>query len=62
MKDELTPVLKKMEEADAFIPGAPIYFGDVTGEMRSFLERLLFQYLVWSKIMGHMCTIYNCNI
>ncbi|WP_282679574.1 NAD(P)H-dependent oxidoreductase [Methanosarcina acetivorans] len=62
MKDELTPVLNKIEEVDTFILGASIYFGDVTGEMRSFLERLLFQYLVWSEITGHMCTIYNCNI
>ena len=49
MKDELAPVLKKIEEADAFILGSPIYFGDVTGEMRSFLERLFFQYLVYDK-------------
>ncbi|TQD25089.1 flavodoxin family protein [Methanolobus vulcani] len=49
MKDELTPVLKKIEEADAVIFGSPIYLGDVTGEMRSFLERLVFQYLVYDK-------------
>ncbi|KXS43830.1 MAG: multimeric flavodoxin WrbA [Methanolobus sp. T82-4] len=49
MEDELTPVLKKIEEADALILGSPIYFGDVTGEMRSFLERLFFQYLVYDK-------------
>jgi multimeric flavodoxin WrbA len=46
-KDELTPVLKKIENADAVILGSPIYFGNVTGEMRSFLERMAFQYLVY---------------
>ncbi|MDK2825878.1 MAG: hypothetical protein PWQ63_540 [Methanolobus sp.] len=49
MKDGLTPVLKKIEDADALILGSPIYLGDVTGEMRSFLERLFFQYLVYDK-------------
>jgi multimeric flavodoxin WrbA len=49
VKDDLTPVFKKIEEADALILGSPIYFGDVTGAMRSFIERLLFQNLVYSK-------------
>jgi len=45
--DDLTPVLQKIEKADAIIIGSPIYFGDVTGLLRSFLERLMFQYLVY---------------
>ena len=49
MKDGLTPVLEKLAEADAFILGSPIYFGTVTGEMRSFMERLLFQYLAYTR-------------
>ena len=48
-KDELSSVLEKIESADAVILGSPIYFGEVTGEMRSFIERLLFQYLVYDK-------------
>jgi multimeric flavodoxin WrbA len=47
--DGLTPVLKKIIEADALIIGSPIYFGSVTGETRSFLERLLFQYLTYTQ-------------
>ncbi|MBC2578854.1 flavodoxin family protein [Clostridium sp. DJ247] len=47
VKDELKPILKKAEDADAIILGSPIYFGMTTGEMRSFLERLMFQYLVY---------------
>ena len=42
MKDELTAVLAKALEADVLLIGSPIYFGDVTGQTRSFLERLLF--------------------
>jgi multimeric flavodoxin WrbA len=49
MNDGLTPVLEKLAQADAFILGSPIYFGTVTGEMRSFMERLLFQYLEYKQ-------------
>lgn len=40
LNDELTPILRKIEEIDALILGSPIYLGVVTGEMHSFLERL----------------------
>ena len=48
MRDDLTSVLDKLGKADAIILGSPFYFGTVTGEMRSFMERLLFPYLVYS--------------
>ncbi|MCX6986328.1 MAG: flavodoxin family protein [Lentisphaerae bacterium] len=48
MKDDLTPILDNLAKADAIILGSPFYFGTVTGEMRSFMERLLFPYLVYS--------------
>jgi len=44
IQDDLTPIFKKVEEADAIILGSPIYFGTVSGEMRSFMERLMFPY------------------
>ncbi len=47
-QDDLTPILKEVLEADALILGSPIYFGGVTGEMKSFMERLLFPYLRYS--------------
>ena len=47
VKDDLTPIYAKIKEADALVLGSPIYFGDVSGEMRSFMERLLFPYLVY---------------
>jgi multimeric flavodoxin WrbA len=49
MKDGLTPVLEKIADADALILGSPIYFGIVTGEMRSFMERLLFPSLTYTN-------------
>lgn len=46
--DDLAPIFKKVEEADAIILGSPIYLGRVTGEMASFMDRLAFQYLMYS--------------
>ncbi len=48
MKDELTHVLEKLRDVDAVILGSPIYLGNCTGEMRSFMERFIFPYLVYS--------------
>ena len=44
MKDDLEPILQKIVECDALILGSPVYYSSVTGEMKSFLERLLFPY------------------
>lgn len=41
-KDGLSPVLEKVFQSDILLLGSPVYFGDVTGEMRKFLERLAF--------------------
>jgi len=49
MNDDLTPVLERIAGADAFILGSPVYLGTATGEMRSFLERLIFPYLVYDR-------------
>ncbi|MFC1924553.1 flavodoxin family protein [Chloroflexota bacterium] len=46
--DDLLPILRKIEEADAIILGSPIYFGSVSGEMKSFMERLIFQYMTYT--------------
>lgn len=42
MSDDLRDVLAEALESDVLLLGSPVYFDDVTGEMRSFLERLLF--------------------
>jgi len=52
VKDELTQVLEKVNEADVIILGSPIYFGSVTGEMSSFIERLLYPLLTYTDPPG----------
>jgi multimeric flavodoxin WrbA len=49
MKDGLTEVLETIRTADALVLGSPIYFGNVTGEMRSFMERLFFPNLTYTR-------------
>ena len=47
-KDALTHVLEEIAEADGLALGSPIYFGDVTGQMQAFLERLAFPWLSYN--------------
>jgi multimeric flavodoxin WrbA len=47
-KDALTPILEEIAQADGLALGSPIYFGDVTGQMRAFLERLAFPWLSYN--------------
>ncbi|WP_374291506.1 flavodoxin family protein [Desulfovibrio desulfuricans] len=47
VKDDLAPVLEKLSQADGVIFGSPIYFGNITGKLRSFFERLMFAYFVY---------------
>lgn len=49
INDEINPILKKIKETDAIILGSPIYLGSITGEMKSFIERLIFPYLVYDE-------------
>lgn len=49
VNDDLMPILKKAKEADVIILGSSIYLGIVTGEMRSFIERLIYPYLVYDE-------------
>ena len=41
-QDELTEMLKKCMASDAIIIGSPIYYGFATGDVRAFMERLMF--------------------
>lgn len=45
--DALAPVLEKCKDADAVVLGSPIYLSDVTGMMRSFIERFVFPSLAY---------------
>ena len=48
IKDDLFGVLEEIRDCSILIMATPIYFRDVAGELRSFIERLLFQSLVYS--------------
>ena len=47
-QDDLTSILEKIRSADGLVLGSPIYYGTITGEMKSFLERLLFPYWTYT--------------
>ena len=49
IKDDLRDLLPKIHKSDAIIFATPIYFGGITGELKSFLERLMFSKLVYGK-------------
>ncbi len=60
MKDELTEVLEQIMESDVLILGSPIYFGDITGAMRSFMERLYFSNLSYDSMVNR--SVYQKTI
>ncbi len=41
-RDDLRPVLEKLQEADLVIVGSPVYYNYPAGQVRSFIERWLF--------------------
>ena len=49
VKDDLAPILAKIEKADAILIGSPIYISATSGETRCFLERLIYPYLVYDR-------------
>jgi multimeric flavodoxin WrbA len=53
LKDGLTPLLEKAAAADAIILGTPVYFRAESGQMRCFMERLMFPYLTYTP--GYQC-------
>lgn len=51
-KDDLTPLLEKVWQADRLVIGSPVYFGQPTGEVRCLLERATFPALSYSHNEG----------
>jgi multimeric flavodoxin WrbA len=49
MRDGLTPLLEELAGADAIVLGSPVYLYAETGEMRSCIERLTFQYIRYAN-------------
>ena len=48
-KDGLSPVIEQVHQADRLILGSPIYFGEPTGQLRCFLERVLYPTLSYNS-------------
>jgi multimeric flavodoxin WrbA len=68
-KDDLTPILEKVSNADAIILGSPIYFNTISGAMKSFLERFMFPYSMYApgypSLFGRKMptgAIYSMNV
>lgn len=47
-KDDLTPVLEAIREADGLILGSPNYLSEMTASFRALYERLVFQSLTYN--------------
>ena len=47
-RDALTPILEEVAQADGLVLGSPIYFSEVTAQLRAFFERLIFAWLSYN--------------
>lgn len=45
VNDGLKPLLGRIEQSDVIVLGSPIYYANLSGQMSSFTNRLMFQYL-----------------
>jgi len=39
LQDDLTAVLEKVRNADALVLASPVYYGDVSGQLKNFIDR-----------------------
>ena len=39
LKDDLSPVLETVREADVLVMASPVYFGDVSSQLKGFIDR-----------------------
>lgn len=69
LKDDLSAPLEDALHADVLILGSPIYFSDISGMMRCFIERLYFPCFVYDKDYSsiaprklHSAFVYTMNI
>ena len=49
--DELTPILDEISKSDGIVLASPIYFAEVTGVVRSLIERLFFPFMEYKEGM-----------
>ena len=68
VRDGIEPVLREAAYADGLVFASPMYFFQITAQLRAFLERLLFPWLSYNDYSsnppkGHIptCFIYTMN-
>jgi len=49
IKDDLHDILADLADADGIVMGSPIYFGEITGQLKAFIERMIFPYFTYEK-------------
>ena len=69
IKDDLTPVIEELKQADAIIWGSPIYFYNITSALQALFERFLFSNYIYNKdvpsVLGKQIPsafIYTMNV
>ncbi len=62
LRDDLTPILEQVKRAAALLLGSPVYYWGVTGEMKSFLERLLFPFYRYANADDPVQTLFPRRI
>ena len=62
IRDDLRPILEKAHEADVIVIGSPVYFSYPTGEVRSFLERLMFPILSYNPQIDEKTGKYKSSL
>jgi len=60
-KDDMTLVYEKIEQADAFFLGSPLYFGSITASAKMFLERL-YPYLNYRDLSSNLPKKINVGL
>lgn len=49
LRDDVYDILQRIRGADGLVFGSPIYFGNITGQMLCFLERLMYPLISYEK-------------
>jgi len=59
--DDMTPLYEKIEQADAFFIGSPLYFGTITASAKTFVERL-YPYLNYGNLSSNFPKKINAGL
>lgn len=61
-KDDLSPLIDRITQAQSLIIGSPIYFGEPTAQFRALLERLLFVMLSYDNYSTYFTSKVNVGL